>query len=186
MTWGPLSPGDRHPSCGAQSGARRLPRVDACLTEIGRRSAMWGSRLATTITWAPGPSPPKSRVCSTPPIPLRAARAGHRHYSKPGEIRRGVRAACGPTVVPAYQGSRRVGPLASSSARPASDFKARFAALDTIRFDGWGVVELDSGAGQCPHPEGIRRDRQAYLEARADGTTRADPLVGGYARAREA
>lgn len=40
------------------------------------------------------------------------------------------------------------------------DFKAVFAALDTIRFDGWGVIELDSV------PDGARTPKQSGAIAR--------------------
>ncbi|PYP35345.1 MAG: hypothetical protein DMD48_14365, partial [Gemmatimonadetes bacterium] len=45
------------------------------------------------------------------------------------------------------------------------DFQAVFAALDAIRFDGWGVVELDSVPDAARTPKESGTIARRYLEA---------------------
>ena len=143
---------------------RRMGRL---LTEIGRRSADVGIPLGYhNHMGALGQSPAEvTRVLDAADPRFVRLELDTGHYQQAGgNPAEAVRQHAGRLLflhIKDLDASDRFVELG----RGRVDFKAVFAALDTIRFDGWGVVELDSVPDAARTPKESGAIARRYLEA---------------------
>ncbi len=154
-------PSGREP---APDDYRRMGRL---LTEIGRRSAELGVPLGYhNHMGALGQSPGEvARVldAADPRFVWLELDTGH-YQQAGGDPAEAVRQHAGRLLflhIKDLDASDRFVELG----RGRVDFKAVFAALDAIRFDGWGVVELDSVPDAARTPKESGAIARRYLEA---------------------
>jgi inosose dehydratase len=153
-------PRDRHP---VPDDYRRMGRL---LTELGRRTADLGIPLGLHnhmggLSEAPDEV---ARVLDAADPRFVRLELDTAHYQQAGgDPAEAVRRYAGRLLflhLKDLEGDRFV-----ELGRGKVDFKALFAALDTIGFDGWGVVELDSVPDPARTPKESGAIARRYLEA---------------------
>jgi len=143
---------------------RRMGRL---LTELGRRTADLGIKLGYhNHMGALGQSPDEvARVLDAADPRFVHLELDTAHYQQAGgDPAAAVRRYAGRVLflhVKDLDASHRFVELG----RGTVDFKAVFAALDAIRFDGWAVVELDSVPDSARTPKESGAIARRYLEA---------------------
>jgi inosose dehydratase len=143
---------------------RRMGRL---LTELGRRTADLGIKLGYhNHMGALGQAPDEvARVLDAADPRFVHLELDTAHYQQAGgDPAAAVRRYAGRVLflhVKDLDASNRFVELG----RGKVDFKAVFAALDTIRFDGWAVVELDSVPDSARTPKESGAIARRYLEA---------------------
>jgi inosose dehydratase len=150
---------------GAVPVADDYKRLGRLLTEIGRRSSDLGIPLGYHHHMgALGQSPDEvARVLDAADPRFVRLLLDTAHYQQAGgDPAEAVRRHAGRLLylhLKDLAGERFV-----EMGRGRVDFKAVFAALDTIGFDGWGVVELDSVPDSGGTPKGSGAISRRYLE----------------------
>src|SRR6266566_2559634 len=147
--------------------AEDFQRMGRLLTEIGRRSSDLGIRLGYhNHMGALGQSPDEvARVLDAADPRFVRLLLDIAHYQQAGgDPAAAVRQHAGRLLflhIKDLDASDRFVELG----RGRVDFPAVFAALDAIRFDGWGVVELDSVPDAARTPKESGAIARRYLEA---------------------